>query len=140
MSRALHDQISRNMQAPDAAVSARWSKLRADIDHFVGGGYVNSNLLKPLSPARHGVWTLRSVRPRPGLRVFGRFAAPDVFVATHVQERKLLEGKGSQEWEFAKLECEEEWRRLFGDRRPFIGERYTDYITDNAARDVEIDP
>ena len=140
MIRSLHDQMSRNMEAADPTVSARWSNLRADIDHFVSGGYVNAKFLKPLSPVRHGVWTLRSVRPRPGLRVFGRFAAPDVFVATHVHERRLLEAKGSQEWEFAKLECEEEWRRLFGDRRPFIAARYTEYITDNAARDVEIDP
>ncbi len=140
LTRTLDQLMSQNMAAADPAISSRWWKLRADMDHFVTGGYVNDKFLKPLTPARHGVWTLKSVRPKPGLRVFGRFAAPDVFVATHVCERRQLKGKLSLEFELAKLDCEREWDLVFGKRKPFFSTRYEDYITQNAARDVEIEP
>ncbi len=79
----------------DPTTQDRYQSLRADIDHFVSGGFINWGLMKWLDPKKHEVWELKSVRPRPSLRVFGRFALPNVFIGTHLAERRTLKGKWS---------------------------------------------
>ena len=79
-------------------------------------------------------WELRSVRPRPSLRLFGRFAEPNVFVGTHIVERAPLGAKWSQSWEIEKLICEDEWKQAMGNARPFQSDTYEDYITENSSR------
>src|SRR4051794_34054666 len=72
---------------PTAEETERWAQLEAFLSHFVEGGIVDSRYMKPLTrPARY-VWEIRSRRPRPSLRVLGRFADVDVFVATNVAVR-----------------------------------------------------
>jgi hypothetical protein len=108
----------------------RWARLEADMSWFVEGGYVNRGLIKQLSKVEE-IWNIRSTRPSPSLRVFGRFAEPDVFVATHVVERKRLGAKGSSEYRAELLRCQTMWNRLFT-FPPFTGKQYNDYVQENA--------
>lgn len=116
----------------------RWERLEADISFFVEGGLVNRSLLKQLDPKKFEHWNLRSVRPRPSMRVFGRFGISDLFIATHVVERPTLGEKWSLNWEMQKLVCEDHWRDALGKFPPFRGATYQDYITENAIEDVRI--
>lgn len=138
MTAHLHGQISEALVSGDPARIERWERLQADIAHFVQGGYVNWNLMKWLDPHKYEHWELCSVRPRPSLRVFGRFALPDVFVGTHVAERKKLKGKWSLEWELEKLTCEDHWKTALGNYAPFHGDSYESYITENASRKPKV--
>lgn len=108
--------------------------------HFVIGGLVTDDLMKQLLPPKYEHWELRSRKPKPSLRVFGRFAKPDVFVGTHVRKRADLKGMWSQEFEQAKLKCEEHWDSAglpppFSDPPHF---RYESYITSNAYKKLRV--
>lgn len=138
MTRRLADQLTSARMSPDQRHVERWERLRADIAHFVENGMVNWAFMKWLEPKKHEIWELRSVRPRPSIRVFGRFAEPDVFVGTHAVERPGLGAKWSLQWELEKLTCEEQWRFAVGDHEPFRASRYEDYITENARREPEV--
>ncbi|HET6467651.1 MAG TPA: hypothetical protein VFG43_04660 [Geminicoccaceae bacterium] len=137
MCRALYEAIESGRLSNEERVRRRWAQLEADIGHFVEGGFVTEGLLKQLKPEKFEHWELVSRRPKPSLRVFGRFAAPDVFVGTHVVQRRLLGGMWSPEFEHEKLVCEELWQEL-GLPDPFHASRYEDYITENATRQLEV--
>lgn len=124
-------------QSQDRDVITRYQSLAADFTFFVDGGYINSKFMKWLDPHKHEIWEIRSVRPRPSLRVFGRFAEPDVFVATHMVERSPLGGKFSMNWCLEMVTCEQEWKRIFT-YAPFSAEVYENYITTNARRTVKV--
>lgn len=137
----LYEAITLGRGDADKNVRQRWAALEAAFSHFVEGGRIDREFLKPLEPFKYEHWTLRNRKPRPSLRVFGRFAAPDVFVATHVVERTDLKGKWSPEYEREKLVCEDHWDKAdlpppFSD---FPGFRYSVYVTSNAIPNVRIE-
>lgn len=140
LSRRLYDELSLNRESTDAEIIDRWARLEGDILHFITGGYINWNLMKWLEPKKYEHWTLRSVRPRPSIRVFGRFAQPNVFVGTHAIERKSLKGKWDFSWEVEKLVCEQDvWIKECGlPNTPFSAQTYEEYITENANREVKV--
>lgn len=138
MTKHLNGQIAEACASPEALRAQRWGRLQADIALFVEGGFINWELMKWLDPHKFEHWTLKSVRPRPSLRVFGRFAQPDVFVGTHVVERTPLKRKWSIEWELQKLICEERWKEVLGVQAPFHAEHYEDYITEKAAKQLKV--
>jgi hypothetical protein len=117
----------------------RWATLEAAMAHFVEGGFITDDLLKQLKPEKYEHWELRSRKPRPSLRVFGRFAKPDVFIGTHVDRRNRLGGMWSPEFEHEKLVCEDHWKAA-GLPTPFSHPRfdYQAYITENATRKLRI--
>jgi len=125
------------------SVRARWAQLEADIGHFVEGGLMTEHLIKQLKPEKFEHWELISRRPRPSLRVFGRFAWPNVFVGTHVKERQSMGGMWSPQFEMEKLVCEDHWRAAglpvdpppgaYSDPPDFA---YSSYITSNARRRI----
>ncbi len=136
----LWSAIEEGRQSQDIASIKRWASLEADISHFIEGGYVNEDLLKQLEDFKHEHWELRSVRPKPSLRVFGRFALPNVFVGTHVVERRLLAEKHSFNWEHQRIVCEDHWTAA-GLPDPFTDDpdfAYSSYITNNATRRIEV--
>lgn len=142
MCRPLHEAIETGRQNGDPKVRKIWAALEAAISHFIEGGLVTEDLIKQLLPEKFEHWELKSRKPRPALRVFGRFLDPDVFVGTHVVERRVLGGMWSREFEHEKLVCEEHWRRA-GLPEPFTGApdfQYKKYITENARKKVEIKP
>jgi hypothetical protein len=125
----------------DEKVRQRWAKLEGAMQFFVEGGHMTDRLLKQLCPYKYEHWELVNKKPRPSLRVFGRFAKPDVFIGTHARQRNLLGGKWSQEFEMEKLECEDHWETAGLPIVPFPGAftdtpqfHYGRYITENAAR------
>lgn len=129
------EPLSRAIEAgrvsADEKTIKRWAQLEADIAHFVEGGHITKDRLKQLDPFKYEHWELRSLEPRPSLRVFGRFVCPDVFVGTHVRERPGLGAKWSLDWEMEKLACEEYWTAV-GLENPFHSDRYEAYITRDA--------
>ena len=139
MCRPLHRAIEAARQSTDARTIKRWAQLEADIGYFVEGGYMTQDRLKQLEPFRYEHWELRSLQPRPSLRVFGRFAKPDVFVGTHVCERPRLGAKWSLNWELEKLSCEEHWKAA-GLSDPFRADTYEAYMTENASYRLGISP
>jgi hypothetical protein len=140
MCESLWSEIEEGRKSTNIAEIKRWASLEADIGHFIEGGYVDENLLKQLDDYKYEHWELRSLRPKPSLRVFGRFALPNVFVGTHLVERIPLGEKHSFNWEHQRLVCEEYWNEL-GLPLPFTDFpyfRYSAYITENATRKMEI--
>jgi hypothetical protein len=137
MCKPLCDAIETARLSPDPLVIKRWAQLEADISHFIEEGYITEDRMKQLEPYEYEHWELRSLRPRSSLRVFGRSAAPDVFIGTHVVERPPLGEKWSVRWEIEKLNCEEYWNDA-GLGMPFSGSAYEDYITENASRRVRV--
>ena len=138
MCNPLRDSISQGKVDPDEKVRKRWAELEAAISTFITGGYMTEKLIKQLKDEKNEHWELISRKPSPSLRVFGRFAMPDVFIGTHVKPRKGMGGMWSQQFEYEKLVCEEHWNAAglgmpFSDPPDF---KYEAYITDNASRKV----
>lgn len=132
---------------PSDAMERRAYRLRADLESFVRGQVVALSLtpyahksayMGLLAPTRDAFWDIRSRDPKPGLRVIGHFAEPDVFVALVWRPRSVVfEGRlplGDVEgpnWDAAKSECREQWKALFPNHTPLIGETIGDYISEN---------
>lgn len=113
---AVHGQHSSD------AETIRYVALRAQLEVFIGDAVVASSYLKPLSPRNKGVWEIKNKRPKPSLRVFGLFASRDVFIGTHHQLRPSLGGFGTPMWKEQIRVARYEWRQLFGDAEPLIGD------------------
>lgn len=136
LSEGVYDLLTREW--PTAKEVERWAKLEAFLSHFVEGGLIDSKYMKALNkPARH-VWEIRSRRPRPSLRVLGRFADVDVFVATNVAVRDELGGMGTREWRNVIVECSRIWRQLFPSYQPIQSDDIHDCISENAFTDDEL--
>ncbi len=116
----------------------RVAELWADLDYFLSGDRID---LRPfdsldneyahmalLEPPSDEVWEYRSVAPSPAFRIFGSFAAKDVFVALTWARRKDLGPKYSKEWRAAIQEFKEEWEIYFGNVKPFGGSYPDDYF------------
>lgn len=125
-------------QHPDLAMRARVGELRRDLDRFIEGSVISvpdwpykarmaymSRLYRPSDE----VWEIRSRDPQPSLRLFGRFAEPDVFIALTWSPRKRLGGPQSLEWKDAMRHCKVVWRQLFPSYNPHSGMRICDYIS-----------
>ncbi|MGB6451481.1 MAG: hypothetical protein WBE92_12080, partial [Steroidobacteraceae bacterium] len=113
---AVHGQHSSD------AETTRYAVLQAQLEVFVGDEVIASSYMKPLSPRNKGVWEIKNKRPKPSLRVFGLFASRDVFIGTHHQLRPPLGRFGTPMWKEQIRVARYQWRQLFGDSEPLIGE------------------
>lgn len=134
--RNLNDELERELNDPSTAV--RTAELFNTFDTFLGGRMITVGTrndrdayMKILEPEADEVWEIRSVDPKPSIRVFGRFARQDVFVATNKGMRTELGGFGSKEFRDCMTRCTTEWRKCFQTWRPHTGSRINDYISDN---------
>ncbi len=118
----------------------RCGYLRADFDRFLEGRLITAAArpykaktayIAQLDAPRDEVWEIRSRDPDPGLRVFGRFADTDVFIALTWSKRADLKGPTSREWRDAIEGCKAEWRKLFPAYSPISGVNIHDYISAN---------
>ncbi len=132
MTREVHDRVF----GPAAEDAARMGFLEADLVRFISGdeitvarGKEESCNLKPLSPPEGEVWEIRSRDPKPSIRVFGRFADQDVFIATNLEYRKVLDHIRSRKWKEEILRCKAIWKRLFPYLDPHSGDSLSDYIS-----------
>ena len=123
---------------PEGLDGPRLGQLLRDFDRFIEGGRITIRdggyrsgpaYLARLEPPTTELWEIRSVDPRPGLRVMGRFAEPDVFVALLLLQRKSLGAGDSQAWRQAECDCKARWRQLFPDHAPHAGKRVCDYVS-----------
>jgi hypothetical protein len=120
---------------------ARNALLRADLERFINGSEITvarnpfkkskKCYLAPVDPTRLGIWDIRSVDPRPGLRVLGCFSEKDVFVALEMETRESLGGPNDKAWRDFIERCSAHWRRLFGTYLPFFGGETSDYFSEN---------
>ena len=111
--------------------------LRADLERFVSGDVLRVSLggrelaaedMKRLQDT-YEVWELKS-KTTKSIRVFGRFAGYDVFVATHWQWRRNLGAYGSDQWGDEINKCGTEWANMFQIHTPHTGDNINDYISD----------
>jgi hypothetical protein len=114
---------------PDPTMEARIGALQADLEAFVEGMALHPRYLFLLFPAREGVWEIRSMRPDPSIRVLGRFADVDVFIATNYALRHELGGWRSRAWRDVKLSARTVWTNLFHTYRPIITTNVHDVVT-----------
>jgi hypothetical protein len=118
-------------EAPSLADVARIAVLDAQLGHFVEGGVVDPTYMRMLDRPAHNVLEIRARRPRPSIRVFGRFAQKDVFIALNVELRNSLAGKGSRAWRDEAVRCGVLWRALFPTYDPLEGDSLHDFISEN---------
>jgi hypothetical protein len=125
----------------DSADADRMARLRADLDNFTEGAAISisqepfrkpkTTYLARTHPPEDEVWDIRSRDPKPGIRVLGRFAEKDVFIALVWNHREALGGPGSKEWRDFIERCKAEWRRLFPTYPPHSGRRIDDYVSED---------
>lgn len=71
------------------------------------------------------VWDFRIRDPRPQVRIFGRFATKDTFVALH------FAGRDNLNFPRAVKNTVQQWIDLFGDLEPVTGDNIDDYLSGN---------
>lgn len=133
----------------DEPWARRCGRLRATLEAYVKGQRIGI-CLKPFKGMRaymarldkpeDEVWDIRAIDPNPGLRLFGRFADRDLFVALiwsprsveiPASQRLPLGPRESAEWGNAILECKAEWRKLFPSYQPIHGDEIHEYFENN---------
>jgi hypothetical protein len=128
----------------DEAEQIRSGRLWADFDRFVEGRLISVSLETPytkpkttymarLDPPREDVFEIRSRDPKPGIRVFGRFADKDVFVALNWRYREDLGGPQDKEFNREREICKAEWRKLFHTYPTIFGTQIDEYFTDTTS-------
>ena len=137
----LSREIKNLLEGPwdDGNTAYRSGPLRDDLDRFVAGRplaiaqapyQARTSYLAQLDEPRDEVWEIRSRDPKPAIRVFGRFAEKDVFVALIWSYREPLGGPGSREWRDAIETSKAEWRKLFFTWPPHSGGSAGDYLSE----------
>ncbi len=106
----------------------RCGYLRADFDRFMQGGIIpiaehpllggKNAYMRQLFRFREEVWEIRSRDPKPSIRVLGRFADRDVFIALNWWHRTDLGGPTDRAWRDAIVGCKTEWKKLLPTYEP----------------------
>lgn len=118
-----------NSPVGDEEWERRIGELIADLETFIIGDPVYPKYLFLLYPARDAVWEIRSADHKPSIRVLGRFASKDTFVATNYALREWLDGWQSRQWKEVKRQCGAIWRWLFGTYLPIVTTNIHDVVT-----------
>ena len=90
-----------------------FENLKADLQVFVSSNTIDPKYLWCLRPPENGIWEIRSTRQRPQIRVFGAFAAKDVFIGTHYKLRDELGKIDSRQWEMEIARTKTIWTDHF---------------------------
>ena len=122
---------------PSKEWEERCGELQAYFDRFLDGSMNvpvaknpmkgKTSLFKRLLPNRDEVWEMRVRDPKPGIRVFGRFAAQDTFIALDWWKREDLAGPQSKTWRDAIVGCKTQWANLFPAYNAFKADPIDDY-------------
>jgi len=107
------DELRQALGNPSPADVERFARLEADLGMFVTSPTIDPKYVQLLMPVRNAVWEIRSVRPRPSIRVTGLFAEKDIFIATQHYLRAPLGGFDTREWRDAIERAKTAWRNLF---------------------------
>jgi hypothetical protein len=116
-----------------AAERNNMSLARAELDNFVVGRLISVRLppskdvkarLALLEDAHEEVWEARCREPSPQVRIFGRFAERDLFIAFIKRNRDDVDEF------FAEKELTKRlWRTLFPSYNPHTGIKADDYVS-----------
>ena len=132
-------EINGAAQGPwdDADHEFRCGRLRQYLDRLTEGMLVSVGrdpfkkkadaFLVRLDEAEDEVWEIRVRQPKPGIRIFGRFADKDVFVALSWLGREVL--TNDKEWRDARENCKATWRKLFPTYPAHTGDDFDKYIS-----------
>jgi hypothetical protein len=132
----IDESLNRHWTDPKQGI--RWGSLRADLENFIQASRIQvpsdsrrakAAYMGRLQPDADEVWDIRSRDPRPGMRVFGRFAAKDLFVGLIWAERPSLHDFDSEEFTRAARKCKTDWTNLFHPYPPLRGRYPDDYIS-----------
>ncbi len=111
LTRELFDEA--NEEKESLSEIEMFQNLIADLEVFVTSNTIDPGYLWCLEPTRDGIWEIRSTRQEPQIRVFGVFAAKDIFVGTHYKLREELGDKNSGQWRKEIRYAKSIWRSLF---------------------------
>lgn len=126
--------INQQIMSPDP----RWGRLRADLESpFLSGEVVTvpppGRSLKSCFMLRldraDEVWETRHTAPRPSIRLFGRFALKDVFVALVWAYRQDFADKNDPAYRVPIVQTTTDWRNLFPAYSPLSGSYPDDYLS-----------
>jgi hypothetical protein len=136
----LHRQIMESLTG-SGIQDGRLGKLLADLEYFTAGGIIavgndpfdkdQTAYMARTYPPQDGIFDIRSADPKPGLRLFGAFSEPDVFVGLTWRRRKELGDRSQRLFEQAILAAMKEWDALFPNHRPFYSENLNEHVTSN---------
>ena len=130
-----------------AAQSDRIGQLWASLLGVVAGGQVTMSFVPfrhrdatfgVLDPIGEHTWEFRSRAPAPGLRLFGRFADIDTFIAVDWWPRSVpLEGfdkqplgiRNSLQYQFAQIEVEQFWNQHLSNVASISGSSCSDFFS-----------
>ena len=137
------EDVNRLVTGPweSEAEEIRAGRLWADFDRFIEGRLISISLDSPyskpkptymarLDPPHDDVIEIRSRDPKPGIRVFGRFADKDVYVALNWEYREKLGGPKEKEFDREREICKAKWRQLFPTYPSINGSRIDEYFAD----------
>lgn len=138
-SEAVNRLVTGPWESPEEEV--RSGRLWNDFDRFIEGRLISVSLDRPyskpkttymarLDPPEDDVIEIRSRDPKPGIRVFGRFADKDVYVALNWEYRENLGGPQDKEFDREREICKAEWRKLFNTNPSINGTQIHDYFAD----------
>jgi hypothetical protein len=115
-----------------------WGHALGTLDAFITGRTImvrfppSKNrlaLLALLEEETEDVWEFRCRDPKPQIRIFGRFAEADLFIA--LSWRFKSDCHTGEHYEEAKEQCKKRWRYFFPSYKPFRGEDINDYVSEN---------
>lgn len=120
--------------------AGRWGIVRADLENFIFGELLTvppegewektARLARLTSPPEE-VWEIRCCDPKPGVRIFGRFATRNTFIALLWEYRETLGDRKDPAWFAIMKQCVLYWSRLFPHHDPVSQGDYPDaYLSD----------
>jgi hypothetical protein len=127
VSEALRDFLEN--EHPDPDWDERIGLLQADLEVFATMDDIYPKYLFLLYHPREAVWEIRSIKPNPSIRVLGRFAEKDVFVATNYALREQLGGWQSRAWRDVKVMSRTIWTHLFHTYTPIVTTNVDDVVS-----------
>ncbi|MCR9111164.1 hypothetical protein [uncultured Marivita sp.] len=126
----------------DKSMAFRYAQLAADFDRYVIGDTIpigmepydkgDNAFMARISPVEYGIWAIRSVAPKPAIRVLGAFCERDVFIALVTRRRAELGGPGSREWSQAREAAIALWENLFPGEARLLGDNVNDFFSEKA--------
>jgi hypothetical protein len=126
----------------EPTLAQRYGQLTADFDRYATGETLpvgmepydkdDDAFMARVDPVGYGIWTIRSVAPRPAIRVFGAFCGQDTFIALLTRKRAVLGGRGSREWANAREAAIQRWDGLFVGRNRLVGDTLNVYFSEKA--------
>jgi|SRR5581483_619474 len=121
----------------------RAGAARALLEGFVRGDQIVGRmppsknvhtLVALLDPGIENVWEFRIGNPQPGVRILGRFAEQDTFVATNWVNREDFRDPTTRQddprrWRDEVVRCKTIWSQLFPSYNAFAGGTLHDFIS-----------